>query len=131
MGVEGAGAAGMGGADGEPDQGGAERAHAPVVGGDGEARAPPDAGFRLMDAHGADDGIGDDAERGNGHEGDRHVIDGIAIVMVENTLFGAEDRAAEGGGAAPFPGLGRKFHPVFGRDEGGEGIADHATSLRS
>src|SRR6516225_7684662 len=50
-------------------------AEAGVLGGDGEPRAPPHARLRFVNAHGADDVVGRDAQRGDHDQRDRDGVD--------------------------------------------------------
>ena len=56
------------------------------------------------------------------------VVDRVAIVVCKDALLDAEHLPPQRGGLAALPGFGREFDAIFGRQEHGEWIEDHATS---
>ncbi len=121
----------MGGRHRELDQGCAERPDPAIVRRDRESRTPPQAGLGLMDAHGADDIVGDDAPERHGDNRDRDLVDLVAIVTREHALLFAEHFTTQASGAAALPVLGRVFHLETGGHERLERLEDHEASLRS
>ena len=79
-----------------------------------------------MDAHGADDLVRRDAERGDRDQRDRDGVGVVAIVAREDALLLAEDAPPQRRGLAALPSLGRELHAVLGRKKRGEWIEDHA-----
>ncbi|MNV77338.1 hypothetical protein D3C71_1707500 [compost metagenome] len=89
---------------------------------DRQARAPPQAGRLLMDAHRAHDLVRHAAAARHRHQQLGLVIEGIAVVAVEQALLQAEHRAAQRMGFAPLPVLAGAAHQELDRGPGGRGV---------
>ena len=131
MGEEASAAQRMRRGDGEPDQRRADCADPAVVRRDGEARAAPQAGRLLVDAHRADHPLGDDGERRQRDDRGCDLVQFVAIVALEKPLLVAEDGAAQRRRAGKLPGFGRIFDLELARDERLERLEDHALKPRS
>jgi hypothetical protein len=110
----------------EADQRTAQGADPPVLGRNGKARAPPDAPFRLMNPHGADNFVRRDAERRDDDDRDRDPVDGVGIVAGKNTLLVAEHAPPQCRGIVAFPRFGRELDPVLRGQKNRERIEHHA-----
>src|ERR1700722_9878613 len=95
--------------DGEPDQGCADRADAPVLAGDSEPGAAPQARLIFVNADRADDLVRRDAEHGQSDERDRVIIDCVAIVLLEQALLATENLPPQRVGAFALPARGGEF----------------------
>src|ERR1700692_1349609 len=109
MGQERPAAARMRRRDGETYQSRAQCADAAIIGGDCQARSPPEARLWLMDAHRPDDVIRRNTQQRDGHDGDRNPVNVVTVISAKQALFLAEHLLAQRGRATPFPGLGRAF----------------------
>ena len=84
-----------------------------------------------MNADGADDMIGRDAEHGQRHKRDCVVIDRVTIVLPKQSLLAAEDLASQRIGAFALPARGGEFDAELACAETFERLEDHDASLRS
>lgn len=106
MGEEVVAVEGMGAADGQPDQAAAQLAVLAPVAMHGQPRAPPGAGCRAVDAHGADQLVGLAGQAGQCDEVARRrlvAVDVVAVVADEQRLLLAEHLAAQRIGLAVHP----------------------------
>ena len=76
--------------------GGTEAADAAELGSDPEATAVPEAGFAFVNADDADDRVFHAGDNRFADDGDHVVVDFVAVVLVEDSLFFAKDAATEG-----------------------------------
>ncbi len=130
MGEEARAAPGMGGGDRDLDEPGAERGRAAEGLRNGEARAPPLARplGDLVDAHGADNGVGVAAESREGADRDGVPVDGVPVVAGEDTLLRAEHLPTQRGAGASLPDARGELHAEVARPVWWNGVKDHAAA---